>query len=102
MILLCQSKYGGSALALEEAQAYLGHPLLGARLRECTRLLVQTDGRSIHQILGSPDDMKLRSSLSLFAAATADNKLFFDALDKFYGGQADPLTSGVVGVPQRG
>lgn len=76
----------------EEAQAYLQHPVLGPRLRECTRLVTQVDGRTIGQILGYPDDMKFRSSMTLFADATADNQVFLDALRKFFGAEPDPLT----------
>jgi uncharacterized protein (DUF1810 family) len=75
-----------------EAQAYLDHPLLGARLRQCTRLVTAVPDRSIAAILGYPDDLKFRSSMTLFAAVTADAKDFTDALDKFYGGKADPAT----------
>ncbi len=75
-----------------EAQAYLDHPTLGVRLRECTRLATAVQGRTIHEILGYPDDLKFRSSMTLFAAVAADNKDFTDALDKFYGGEADPAT----------
>jgi len=75
-----------------EAQAYLDHPVLGARLRECTQLVTAVRDRSIAEILGYPDDLKFRSSMTLFAAVAADNKDFTDALDKFYGGKADPAT----------
>ena len=75
-----------------EAQAYLDHPVLGARLRECTRLVTAVLDRSIEKILGYPDDLKFRSSMTLFAAVANDNKDFIDALDKFYGGKADPAT----------
>src|SRR5690242_19627288 len=57
----------------EEAAAYLAHPILGPRLRECTRLVNQVEGRSIEQIFGYPDDLKFRSSMTLFAQATSDN-----------------------------
>jgi len=76
----------------QEAEAYLNHPILGPRLRECTRLLTLIEGRSIQQILGYPDDLKFRSSLTLFASVTADNRIFRDALDKFYDGEYDALT----------
>ena len=56
-----------------EAQAYLDHPLLGVRLRECTRLVTAIEGRSIDEILGYPDDLKFRSSMTLFAAVAAEN-----------------------------
>ena len=75
-----------------EAQAYLDHPVLGPRLRECARLVTAVPDRSIAEILGYPDNLKFRSSMTLFAAVAADNKDFTDALDKFYGGKADPAT----------
>jgi uncharacterized protein (DUF1810 family) len=82
---------------LEEARAYLAHPLLGARLRECTRLVLAVQGRSAHEIFGSPDDLKLRSCLTLFAQAVApspapDTRVFGEALAKYYGGEPDPRT----------
>ncbi len=78
--------------SLEEARAYLEHPVLGPRLRECVRLLMQIEGQSIKQILGYPDDLKFRSCLTLFSQATGDNQIFLDALEKFYGGEPDLLT----------
>jgi uncharacterized protein (DUF1810 family) len=76
----------------EEAEAYLRHPLLGPRLRECTKLVIATPDRSIESILGRPDDLKFRSSMTLFAKTAADNADFIAALDKFYAGAFDPLT----------
>ena len=76
----------------KEAQAYLAHAVLGKRLRECTRLVLGVEGRTVGQIFGSPDDMKFRSSMTLFAKAAADNKLFEEALQKYFAGQPDPLT----------
>ncbi|MFZ6645775.1 DUF1810 domain-containing protein [Undibacterium sp. TJN25] len=90
--------------SLGEAKAYLSHPVLGPRLIECTQLVIAVEGRSIHRILSSPDDLKFRSCLTLFAAAsaaTAEHKVFFDALDKYYGGEPDQLTCREVGVPVR-
>ena len=76
----------------EEAEEYLKHPVLGPRLRECTRLVNLVEGRSINQIFGSPDDLKFRSSMSLFASVAADNQIFRQALQKYFGGELDPLT----------
>jgi uncharacterized protein (DUF1810 family) len=76
----------------EEAEAYLAHPVLGPRLRECTKLLITTPDRSIGSVLGYPDDLKFRSSMTLFAKVAADNTDFMAALDKFYGGAFDPAT----------
>ena len=76
----------------EEADAYLRHSILGPRLPECTQIVNLIEGRSIEQIFGSPDDLKFRSCMTLFAHATADNQLFMDALQKYCGGKFDPLT----------
>ena len=78
--------------SLSEAEAYLKHPILGPRLIECTRLITQVEGCSIDQILGYPDDLKFRSSMTLFAHATSDNQVFKDALQKYYGGEFDRQT----------
>lgn len=75
-----------------EAEIYLRHPLLGPRLRECTRLVNETEGRSIEEIFGYPDDLKFRSSMTLFAHATADNRVFLAAIGKYFRGEYDPLT----------
>ena len=72
--------------SLEEAAAYLAHPTLGARLRECTDLVNHIKDRSIEQIFGYPDDLKFRSCMTLFADATPDNQVFKDALKKYYPG----------------
>ena len=76
----------------EEAEAYLRHPSLGPRLRECTRLVNLIEGRSISEIFGYPDDLKFRSCMTLFANAARDNQIFIDALEKSCGGKFDPLT----------
>lgn len=78
--------------ALGEAQAYLRHEVLGARLHECAQLVNQVEGRSINDIFGSPDDLKVRSSMTLFARATDDNRDFVALLEKYYDGEEDPVT----------
>jgi uncharacterized protein (DUF1810 family) len=78
--------------SLQEARAYLRHDLLGPRLHECTQLVNQLQGRSIGEIFGSPDDLKLCSSMTLFAQATDENHDFVELLAKYYGGRQDPLT----------
>ncbi|AQT82812.1 calpastatin [Mycolicibacterium litorale] len=78
--------------SLAEARAYLVHPVLGARLRECARLVTAIEGRSVEDIFGWPDNLKVRSSMTLFARATEDNADFVAVLDKFYGGQPDART----------
>jgi uncharacterized protein (DUF1810 family) len=76
----------------EEAEAYLQHPILGPRLRECTRLVNLVEGHAIDRILGYPDDLKFRSSMTLFAQATPDNQVFNEALWKYFGGEPDQAT----------
>jgi uncharacterized protein (DUF1810 family) len=83
-------RFGVSSLA--EARAYLGHEVLGPRLRECTRLVNAIDRSSVEQIFGWPDNLKVRSSMTLFARATDDNAEFVELLGKFYGGEQDPAT----------
>ncbi|MHB8885411.1 MAG: DUF1810 domain-containing protein [Methylovirgula sp.] len=75
-----------------EALAYLAHPILGPRLRECTSFVNDIEGRTATQIFGSPDDLKFRSSMTLFASATPDNAVFEEALQKYFAGIGDPLT----------
>ncbi len=75
-----------------EAVAYLEHPIVGARLRECTRLVNAIEGRTIQRIFGSPDDMKFRSSMTLFAEVAAGDEVFKDALEKYFGGEPDKRT----------
>jgi uncharacterized protein (DUF1810 family) len=82
--------YGVSSL--DEARAYLAHPVLGPRLRECTGLVAAIDGRSVDEIFGWPDNLKVRSSMTLFAHAADDDSDFRGVLDKFYGGDEDPAT----------
>jgi uncharacterized protein (DUF1810 family) len=88
--------------SLAEARAYLEHPTLGARLRECTKLVNQLDHKSIEQILGSPDNLKFRSSMTLFLQASppgsSDYQLFTSAIEKHFHGQPDPLTLSLINV----
>ena len=84
------ARYGISSL--EEARAYLRHDVLGPRLHECARLVNQVQGRSVSEIFGSPDDLKLRSSMTLFARATDDNEDFVALLDRYYFGQEHRVT----------
>jgi uncharacterized protein (DUF1810 family) len=76
----------------EEAEAYLADPVLGLRLRECCAALLAIEGRSAHDILGSPDDLKLRSSMTLFAAVAPEDSVFRQVLDRYYDGEPDPRT----------
>ena len=82
--------YGISGL--DEARAYLAHPLLGPRLEDCARALLSHRGRSAQQIMGSPDDLKLRSSMTLFQAAAPQQPLFAEVLQAFYDGEQDAVT----------
>jgi uncharacterized protein (DUF1810 family) len=83
-------KYAISSLA--EAEAYLRHEVLGPRLRECTRLVNRVEGRSVDEIFGWPDNLKVRSSMTLFAQATPDNGDFVALLNKYYAGEEDSAT----------
>ena len=78
--------------SLDEARAYLHHSLLGPRLKECTQLVLSTEGRSIKHIFGSPDDMKFHSSMTLFAQVSPDDDIFVKALQKYFRGVPDQLT----------
>lgn len=78
--------------SLDEAKAYLQHPVLGPRLRECTQLVLNVNGRSAEEIFSSPDNLKFRSCMTLFMTATADNQIFKDALLKYFEGKPDTLT----------
>ena len=76
----------------EEAAAYLAHPVLGPRLRECVQLMLAVQGRTAHEIFGSPDDLKLRSSATLFAAVSPAGSVFHRIVDAYFDGQADAVT----------
>jgi len=85
----------------EEARAYLDHPVLGARLRECCEALLRLADNDPTRILGSPDDLKLCSSMTLFAEVEDADNLFEQVLAKFYGGQADARTLKLLGGRKR-
>jgi uncharacterized protein (DUF1810 family) len=90
--------------SLREAQAYLAHAVLGPRLVQCTTLVNQVEGRSIEEIFGHPDDLKFRSSMTLFAVAAAAATVvapaapgvFQAALDKYFDGVQDPVTRSIL------
>ncbi len=84
------SKYG--IASREEAEAYLKHPILGPRIRECSQLVNAVEERSIDEILGYPDNLKFRSSITLFVLVTMDNDVFKQALKKYFDGQFDERT----------
>lgn len=77
---------------LDEARAYVAHPVLGPRLRECTGLVLAVEGRDIRRILGDIDALKFRSSMTLFAQASPEDMLFQDALAKYFEGVLDKQT----------
>ena len=78
--------------SVAEAEAYVAHEILGARLRQCTELVNAVDGRTAHEIFGSPDDLKFRSSMTLFAQAVKGDNPFSEALRKYFGSKPDQLT----------
>jgi uncharacterized protein (DUF1810 family) len=78
--------------SLDEAAAYLAHPLLGARLRECSRLMAGIEERSARDILGAPDDMKFHSSMTLFDLAAPSEPVFRECIVKYFGGVPDAAT----------
>ena len=84
--------------SLAEAAAYLRHPLLGKRLRECAALVAAVEGRTVAEIFGYPDDMKFHSSMTLFAHAAPEEAVFRECLDKYFGGKRDSLTLARLGV----
>jgi uncharacterized protein (DUF1810 family) len=88
--------------SIDQARRYLAHPVLGSRLRQAVQLMLTHKGKSVREILGTPDDLKFRSSLTLFreaASETADESLFTKALDQFYGGESDHRTLELLNRP---
>jgi uncharacterized protein (DUF1810 family) len=75
-----------------EARSYVDHTVLGPRLRECARLMLAAGNREINSILGHPDNLKFRSSMTLFAAVAPEETVFEEALRTFFGGERDPVT----------
>lgn len=82
--------------SLDEAAAYLAHPILGPRLAECTQLVLLARAHPLRQILGTPDDLKFHSSMTLFAHATPANHLFVEATQAFFAGRYDDLTLNIL------
>jgi uncharacterized protein (DUF1810 family) len=81
---------------LKEAQAYLNHPLLGKRLKEITDALINLPSNDAHEIFGSPDDVKLKSSMTLFASLPDADPIFESALKKFFKGEKDAKTLSII------
>ena len=82
--------------SLDEAKAYLQHPVLDPRLRACTQLVLDVNGRSVEEIFGYPDHLKFRSCMTLFLTAATDNTIFKDALLKYFDGKPDQLTLDIL------
>ena len=82
--------------SIDEARAYLEHPVLGARLRECVSAVLATSGSTAEQIFGSLDAMKVRSSMTLFHRAAPDESIFQEILERLYGGVADDATDSLL------
>jgi uncharacterized protein (DUF1810 family) len=82
--------------SLDEAKAYLQHPILGPRLRACTQLVLNVEGRNAEEIFSYPDNLKFRSCMTLFLAAATDNALFKDALLKYFDGKPDQSTLDIL------
>ncbi|MBV8398045.1 MAG: DUF1810 domain-containing protein [Acetobacteraceae bacterium] len=95
------AKFFGIA-SLDEARAFLGHAVLGPRLILCTRTVLETEGRSLTQIFGFPDDLKFRSSMTLFeaAATSEEHRVFSDPLERFCAGERDQSTLSLI-APKR-
>ena len=84
---------------LADAKAYLSHDLLGSRLRECTEAVLAVEGRTAHEILGSPDDVKLKSCMTLFEVADGPGSVFSSILEKYFEGQRDERSLMILNAP---
>ncbi len=84
--------------SLAEAEAYLAHPVLGRRLVECAEAVLGVTGSTAHEIFGSPDDLKLRSSATLFACASTPGSVFDRVLERYFEGERDPKTLKLLGL----
>lgn len=87
--------------SIAEAQAYIQHSVLGERLRECSNLLLQIEGRPIDEIMRYPDNLKLKSSMTLFSRATPHNEVFLQVLAKYFEGHPDPSTIEALSTSSR-
>lgn len=85
-----------SIKSLDEAKAFLNHPYLGKNIREISNVLLRLDTDDAYEVFGSPDNLKLRSSMTLFAEAAPEDKTFRDVLYKFYGGKKDEKTLEII------
>lgn len=91
-----------SIKSVAEAQAYLDHPILGPRLRECAEAVIRVNGRSALEIFGAPDDLKLRSCATLFACVSPRDSVFDRLLRKYYRGERDGKTLQLLGIAPEG
>lgn len=91
-----------SIKGVEEARAYLAHPVLGPRLFRCAEAVVGVEGRSAREIFGSPDDLKLRSSATLFASVLPPGSVFARLIAKYFAGERDSRTLRLLGIPTQG
>ncbi|HEX9168043.1 MAG TPA: DUF1810 domain-containing protein [Roseiarcus sp.] len=87
--------------SLDEAKAYLAHPVLGRRLRECATLVLEVEGRTASEIFGPIDEMKFRSSMTLFARAGPKGRVFAQCLEKYFAGAPDPATLAALDLGNR-
>lgn len=85
-----------SIKSIEEVQEYLAHPILGKRLLECSEIIVDINNKTASEIFGYPDDMKLKSSMTLFNYVAPEQKVFADALQKYFAGKKDELTLSIL------
>ena len=83
--------------SLDEARAYLRHPVLGARLTECTEKVIAIDGKSVADIFGYPDELKFRSCMTLFSCIAGPEPVFSAALAKYFDGEKDAMTLALLG-----
>lgn len=91
-----------SIKGIEEARAYLAHPVLGPRLLRCAEAVVGVEGRSAREIFGSPDDLKLRSSATLFGSVLPPGSVFARLISKYFAGERDTRTLRLLGIPTQG
>ncbi len=85
-----------SIKSAEEARQYLAHPVLGPRLRECSQILLSLQDRSAEEVFGFPDDLKLKSCMTLFESVSEDKAVFAAVLDRYFAGLRDPRTLAVL------
>jgi Uncharacterized conserved protein len=85
-----------SIKSIEEAKEYLGHPVLGQRLKECSNILLQLQNKTADEIFGYPDNLKLRSCMTLFNFVAPEQKVFADVLKKYFGGKPDEQTISIL------